>query len=532
MGRFSGIIGPFAEAITIADGAQVAIAAALGAAANAVAVTDLNAAVAVLTVLRESGAGTAGLVIAGHPDVGHSVASRSRSRTDRADLPSGARYALDLVQATDELRPAVTPAAGRRGGGGQPGAGRRPDPGHPRAAGGDPGRGRARRALGHRRVRGPQSLLEVRAAADEAATGLQEAQDQCENAAERLAVALSAESAARLAVDEARARMRQADSGAAEISGRLGGSAGAARAAGDEVRRLETAIETAQRAGEKDQARLAELTGQLTEAEASAQAADPDGPDGAGQDGAEADPSGAAAIKDTLAQRCTMARNAEMEARLEVRTVEERLRAIEGRADALNSAATAERQARERAQARLRQRAADAAVARAVARGAQLAIARAEQSLEAALARRTEAEHATAEGADELKVVRARVRDLAAELDTVVSSAHGAEIARAEHRLRLEQMEVHAVEEFGVQAAELVADYGPAVPIPAPADAEEGTLPTAYDRAVQERRATAAAARPGQTGQGQPAGSGGVRRPAGAAHVPGHPAGGPQEDPP
>ncbi len=493
-GRFSGIIGPFAEAITIADGAQVAIAAALGAAANAVAVTDLNAAIAVLTVLRESGAGTAGLVIAGHPDVGHSVASRSRSRTDRADLPAGARYALDLVQATDELRPAVTQLLG----------------GVVVAAGLEQAADLTRATPGLRVVTrdgdvlgahwaiggsaGQQSLLEVRAAADDAATGLQEAQDQCENAAERLAVALSAESAARLAVDEARARMRQADSGAAEISGRLGRLAGAARAAGDEVRRLETAIETAQRAGEKDRARLAELTGQLTEAENSAEAADPDGtdPDGAGQDGAEADTSGAAAIKDTLAQRCTMARNAEMEARLEVRTVEERLRAIEGRADALNSAATAERQARERAQARLRQRAADAAVARAVARGAQLATARAEQSLGAALARRTEAEHATAEGADELKVVRARVRDLAAELDTVVSSAHGAEIARAEHRLRLEQMEAHAVEEFGVQAAELVADYGPAVPIPAPADAEEGTLPTVYDRAVQERRAAAA----------------------------------------
>jgi chromosome segregation protein len=489
VGRFSGIIGPFAEAITIADGAQVAIAAALGAAANAVAVTDLNAAIAVLTVLRESGAGTAGLVIAGHPDVGHSVASRSRSRTERADLPSGARYALDLVQATDELRPAVTQLLG----------------GVVVAASLEQAADLTRATPGLRVVTrdgdvlgahwaiggsaGQQSLLEVRAAADDAATGLQEAQDQCENAAERLAVALSAESAARLAVDEARARMRQADSGAAEISGRLGRLAGAARAAGDEVRRLETAIETAQRAGEKDQARLAELTGQLTEAEASAQAA---GPDDADPDGAEADASDAAAIKDTLAQRCTMARNAEMEARLEVRTVEERLRAIEGRADALNSAAAAERQARERAQGRLRKRAADAAVARAVARGAQLATARAERSLEAALARRTEAEHATAEGTDELKVVRARVRDLAAELDTVVSSAHGAEIARAEHRLRLEQMEAHAVEEFGVQAAELVADYGPAVPIPAPADAAEGTLPTAYDRAVQERRADAA----------------------------------------
>jgi chromosome segregation protein len=187
-----------------------------------------------------------------------------------------------------------------------------------------------------------------------------------------------------------------------------------------------------------------------------------------------------------------MARNAEMEARLEVRTVEERLRAIAGRADTLVAAAAAEREAREWAQARRAQRAAQAAVARAVARGARLAIASAERSLEDALARRAAAETATAEGAEELKGVRARVRELATELDTVVSTAHGAEIARAEHRLRLEQMEAHAVEEFGVQAAELVADYGPDVPIPPPPDAAEGQLPASYDRAVQERRAEAA----------------------------------------
>ncbi len=487
-GRFSGIIGPFAEAITVEEGAQVAIAAALGAAANAVAVTDLNAAVAILTVLRESGAGTAGLVIAGHPDVGHSVASRSRSRGDRGDLPSGARYALDLVQATDELRPAVHQLLG----------------GVVVAASLEQAADLMRATPGQRVVTrdgdvlgahwaiggsaGQQSLLEVRAAADDAATGLQEAQDQCEDAAERLAVAVSSESAARRAVDEARTRMRRADSAAAEISGRLGRLAGAARAAGDEVRRLEAAIEAARRAGEKDQARLIELTERLAEAEASADAgADPD------QAGQDAEAAHAAEVKDTLAQRCTMARNAEMEARLEVRTVEERLRAIEGRADSLNSAAAAERQARERAQARLRQRAADAAVARAVARGAQLAVARAEQSLAAALARRTEAEQATAAGSEELKMVRARVRDQAAELDTVVSSAHGAEIARAEHRLRLEQMEAHAVEEFGVEAAQLVGEYGPDVPIPPPADAEEGQLPGAYDRAAQEKRAEAAA---------------------------------------
>lgn len=497
-GRFSGIIGPFADALTVADGAQVAIAAALGAAANAVAVTDLNAAVAVLTVLRESGAGTAGLVIAGHPEAGHSLTARA-PRSGGQPLPQGARPALELVQASDELRPAVTQLLS----------------GVVVAATLEQAADLLRAAPSLRVVTrdgdllgphwaaggsaGQQSLLEVRAAADGAAAGLEEAQEQCELAAQRLAVAMRAEEAARLAVEEARARMRQADSAASEISGRLGRLAGAARAATDEVRRLEKAIDSARQAGEKDLARLTELSGKLAEAEAEAKdqatvqaaalagddgAADPEGADGAGRT--------AAAAKETLAQRCTMARNAEMEARLEVRTVEERLRAIAGRADTLVAGAAAEREARERAQARRTQRAAQAAVARAVARGARLAVASAERSLEDALARRATAETATAEGAEELKGVRARVRELATELDTVVSTAHGAEIARAEHRLRLEQMEAHAVEEFGVQAAELVADYGPDVPIPPPPDAAEGQLPASYDRAVQERRAEAA----------------------------------------
>ena len=495
-GRFSGVIGPFAEALTVEDGAQTAIAAALGATANAVAVTDLNAAIAVLTVLRESGAGTAGLVIAGYPEAGHSLTGRTLRATGPG-LPPGARYALDLVRASDELRPAVAQllngvvvattleqAADLL----------RANPalrvvtrdgdllGPHWAVGGSAGQ---------------QSLLEVRAAADDAATGLEEAQEQCEQAAQELAIAVRAEEAARRGVDEIRARMRQADSAASEISGRLGRLAGAARAASDEVRRLEKAIDSARQAGEKDLGRLAELTSSLTEAEAAeaaeraaALAGDTPG-DAAGPagDGAARAP---AAVKETLAQRCTMARNAEMEARLEVRTVEERLRAIAGRAGTLTAAAAAERQARERAQARLRQRGAEAAVARAVAHGAQLAVAGAERSVTEALARRSAAETATADGAGELKSVRARVRDLAAELDTVVSTAHGAEIARAEHRLRLEQMEAHAVEEFGVQAPELIADYGPAVPIPPPPDADEGQLPTSYDRAAQERRAEAA----------------------------------------
>jgi chromosome segregation protein len=127
-------------------------------------------------------------------------------------------------------------------------------------------------------------------------------------------------------------------------------------------------------------------------------------------------------------------------------------------------------------------------VAGAVAIGARYAVEAAEQSVNLALTRRADAEAASKDGAAELKAVRARVREVAADLDTVVNTAHGTEIARAEHRLRLAQLAEHALEEFGVEADVLVAEYGPEAPVPG--DGE--SAPTAYDRAATERRAAQA----------------------------------------
>jgi chromosome segregation protein len=323
----------------------------------------------------------------------------------------------------------------------------------------------------------PQSLLELRATADEAAAGLAGAQRRCDEAARELAAAVQAEEAARRSAAGALARRQQADMAAAEVSGRLGRLAGAARGARDEADRLDAAIEAAGRAAEKDLARLEQLRRELLDAEAEAEEPD-ELPEEAGW------------RREDLADRCTAARNAEMEARLEVRTAEERLRAIAGRADSLTAAATGERQARALMAQRRRQRAAQAAVAGAVALGARYAADAAERSVAQALELRTQAETASAGGAGELKIVRARIRELAADLDTVVSTAHGTEIARAEHRLRLEQLAEHALEEFGVQADVLIAEYGPQLPVPVIGD--EAALPSRYDRAAAERRAAEA----------------------------------------
>src|ERR1700689_3279050 len=95
--RFRGVLGSFAAQLTVADGYQKAIAAALGTAAEALTVDGLDAAVEVLTHIRTPNAGTVGLVIASTP-VGPNLPDHSHPA-----LPVGARWAVDLVSGPAEL---------------------------------------------------------------------------------------------------------------------------------------------------------------------------------------------------------------------------------------------------------------------------------------------------------------------------------------------------------------------------------------------------------------------------------------------
>ena len=165
-------------------------------------------------------------------------------------------------------------------------------------------------------------MLGLRAAGDEAAGQLGEAERRCQRAERELADAAEDEDAARQVLAEALARLREVDAAAAETSGRLGTLAGAAKAAQDEAGRLAAAIATAERAREKDLAQLADLQGRLTVQEA-------ESTDGSAADAEDGDEG--PGDKNALAAQATAARNAEMEARLDVRTVEERLRAVAGR---------------------------------------------------------------------------------------------------------------------------------------------------------------------------------------------------------
>jgi chromosome segregation protein len=531
------VLGAVAGLLTVADGAQEAVTAALGGAADAVAVASLDAAVTVMRQLKAADAGSVELVIAGDD------ARQAPAGGPEASYPPGVLPILDLVKAPGELWGALAGLLA----------------GVVIADGLDQARDLVRAhpelrvvtrdgdLLGVHWARGgaarPPSLLAMRSAAEAAAADLATADRTWERAAADLAAAMAEEERAQQAVTGALALMQEADAAAAAVSGQLGRLAGAARAAQDEATRLAAAIDAAREKSGRDQAALTELSARLT-AEEGGEASPVSGPGtgaapgeaGASPAAAAGEPSGAGEPpsaagespagepdRETLAGRATATRETETDARLEVRTAEERLRAIAGRADALAAAAVSERQAVRAAAQRGRLRQQQARIAGAVAQGAGMALERLEGSLAVATAERQAAEQAREGRSDALKAVRVQVRELAEELDRVVDSAHGAEIVRAEHRMRLEQIADRAAEEFGVDAAALVAEYGPEVPVPAPAeqdgaqapsaDAEQASLPDggdpprrtiAYVRAEQERRAATAQRQLNQLGKVNP----------------------------
>ena len=405
---------------------------------------------------------------------------------ERVTLPPAVRYAVDLVRAPAELAGAVATLLAGVVVAADLKTARELLRAHPRLRvvtrdGQVLGAHWAHGGSAH----GP-SQIEVRAAADATVAKLAEADERCAGAARRLARAVEEEEQAQRVVAGAAGVLREADAAAAEVSGQLGRLGGAARAATDEAERLATAIEAAERSREADLARLAELERHLDDVEAEVQLAE------SGEDDERSSGGFGSSVHDqreTMAQRREAARNAEMEARLAVRTVEERVRAIAGRADALAAAAAKERAAIEQAKRRREVRAKHAATAGAVAEGAAHATSVIEEYVAAAHAEREATEAAGSARAAELKVVREQLRQLSNEHERLVNAAHAAEIARAEQRLRLEQIEGRGVEEFGVHAEALVAEYGPDVPVPPSADAPEGTGPSGYEREAQERRA-------------------------------------------
>ncbi|MFB7898613.1 AAA family ATPase [Streptomyces xiamenensis] len=588
-----GVLGPAAELLTVTPGFEVPVAAALGAAADAIAVDGPGTAVEALKLLRTTNAGRAALLVTTPKAVpaaraprpienaggehGDSAAARPGDRAGQHPGPTAPTAAAgpagELERPGDGQGPgrpggaerAVAAGAGPTGGPavraalaedqaqrdhtpGQPRGGALPTarsggghgPGTPPARtveGTDPTARRAAADL----VDGPEdilatvrwllrdtvvvaglddaadllagagaltavtaggdvlsrglaqggsatapSLLEVQASVDETAARLRELETHCEELT-RARAAAEAERRERAAeAEDLRRRLTTAERERSRVGQDLGRLAGAARAAAGEAERSAAAVARAREALETATAQAEELAERLAVAEDAAQ--DDEDPD--------------TTARDRLAADGANARQTEMEARLQVRTHEERVKALAGRADALDRGARAEREARARAEQRRARLRHEVAVATAVADGAAQLLAHVEASLTRAEQDRAAAETARAAKENALSTARAAGRELKAELDKLTDSVHRGEVLGAEKRLRIRQLEERSLEELGVEPEALLAEYGPDQPVPPSPPAEGETLPDdpahprnqprPFQRGEQEKRLKAA----------------------------------------
>jgi chromosome segregation protein len=464
--RLPGVRGSLAALLTVEPGYEAAIAAALGQAADAIAVDSLDAGLASLAHLKSEDAGRAAMVLAGvvpkvlQPDVG---------------LPSGARWALSLVQAPEELRGVLVLLLanvlvvddlelGSRTVGHEAF-------GRVVTLDGD--------VLGTGWVAGGSSstpsAIEIQAAVDEAQQKADEAAARHERLHAQLTEATARANELEADVEAALDALHQSDARLSAVAEQLAELGQKARSANAEAERLETARHAAEQARDRDLAGLSELEERLHLAET--QSDEPAEPD--------------TAERDSVQGELAAARQAELEARLAVRTGEERARAVAGRADQLLRAAEIERAARRRQQEAREARARAAVVAAAVRDVATQVLGHIGRSVAAAVTERDAAQQARVVREGELLTLRARSRELAAELGQLTDAVHRDEMVRAEQRLRIEQLETRAVEEYGVAVEALVAEYGPDQPCPPSA------IETAEYEQAKERGEQVSAPQPG-----------------------------------
>ncbi len=449
----SGLLGSVAALLSVRSGCEAAVAAALGSAADAVAVRDLDAAVGAIGHLKDDDLGRAGILLGG----------AAVDEVAWPELPAGATYAMDVVECPAELRAALSRllfkvvvvddlAAART---------LVADLADVTAVTRDGDLLGAHFAAGGSSSQ--PSLLEVQAAVDEAAEQLIAASHAVERLTFDTGTLEREREEARRRVDVALARLHESDATLAAVAEELGQYGSQARNARAEAERLDQAIVAAQEARDRDLAGLAELESRLSSAE--------DAPDEEPDTGA----------REQLAEESRSARAAEMESRLALRTTEERARALHGRADSLLGAARAEREARAAAVARRAQLQHEGRVGEAVGRGVALVLARLEESLVAAQAERTRVEQGRAGREQQLRQAREQLRDLGRDLDELVNTVHRDEMARTQQLMRIEQLEERALEELGLDAESLVSEYGPDQLVPPVETAVEAAVETAVE---------------------------------------------------
>jgi len=456
------ILGSIASLIEIDNGWESATAAALGQLSDAIVVQDLSSAVSALTTLRNENLGQADVLV------------YEPGASNSATLPSGLTPLLSHVRSSriGDLLASLLGSTAVAEDARAAEAILKSNPGVTVVTrGGD--------VITSKRARGgsasSNSLIEIRALVEDLAKKLESLNHNSDRLRFEISTAQSDVESKQSAFDIALSKLNESDARIAALTEQLAVSGQNMKSASAEVERLNQAIAEASTAKSRDENELSIASNQMQ------------------HQGEIAEPDHGAA--ENLRNQVSIARTSEVEARLAVRTSEERVDSIAARAKALEDAAQAERDASERAVSRRGARARGAVISAAIAEAAYEALIHIERSIAKASTERARLETARSDREGETLVVRARGRELTTELEQLTSSVHRDEIARAEQRMRIEVLETKAVEELGIDVSTLVNEYGPDKDVPTFIETDEGVIVATemvpYRRDQQEKRLAA-----------------------------------------
>lgn len=473
----AGLFGSIAKLLKVRAGYETALAAVLGSAADALAAENFGVARAAVAALKSGDGGRVSLVLGDWPATAETAVP--------ATLPDGAHRALNLVEVPERLHGAMTAmladvvvvadlAAALNLVAVRPQLRVATLDGDLVGAGWVSG-GSDRKP----------STLEITGEIDKARADLTVAEQQTEQLGAALAGALAEQASRRDAAEEALAALNESDAAIAATYEQLGRLGHEARAADTEWRRHLQQRDELENGRAKTVIELGELEARLAGAEQLPAAADVEPVD-----------------RHQVTAAAEAARAMEVDARLAVRTAEERANAVRGRADSLRRAAAAEREARIRAERARAARVRAAAVATAVADGGRVLAERLRLVVAAAARTRDALGVERQQRSSALAAVRDEVNSLNARTAALTEALHRDEVAKAQAQLRIEQLETQVLDQFGMAPADLIAEYGPDVPLP-PTELElaeyqqardrgeqvTAPAPMPFDRATQERRA-------------------------------------------
>ena len=301
---------------------------------------------------------------------------------------------------------------------------------------------------------GSQSAIEINALLERTQENLNQITARCESLSFELARLTHEVDAARVLHDQALAGLNDSDAKMSGLAEQMAVAGQNVKSAQAEVERLTQSEREASEQRGNDERDLAAAIAQF---ESHQEPAEPD-----------------LTHLEDLRSQVSAARSAEVEARLELRTLEERITAVAARAQSLEATAAHERESAAKAILRREHRAIAAATAQSIADTAYETLIQIEVSISKALAERQRLESARTEREGEILTVRGKARELTTELETLTSSVHRDEIARAEQRLRIEGLESRAMEELGIDVTTLINEYGPENDVPTFVEDEEG----------------------------------------------------------